>query len=57
MAKNDVAQVPDVEVQAPAESVEQETTLGAVLDAVKELTTQVANLASEWQKWRAAGKF
>ena len=42
----------------------EETSIGTVLDAVKELTKQVASLTEEvqklkeeWSKWRKAGKF
>jgi len=44
--------------------VEKSTTLGDILDAVKELTKAVGDLATqfktlekEWEKWRKAGKF
>ena len=29
----------------------------AILGALKELTTTVADLVKEWQKWKSAGKF
>jgi hypothetical protein len=45
-------------------SEKKETTLGDILDAVKELTKAVTTVAEnfgklekEWEKWRKAGKF
>ena len=36
---------------------ELEKKLDSILDAVKELTKVTGSLATEWEKWRKAGKF
>lgn len=36
---------------------EEKSDMALMLEAVKELTTQIAKLNAEWEKWRKAGKF
>jgi non-homologous end joining protein Ku len=42
-----------VEVKEPATKDD----INNILDALKALTTAVADLTAEWGKWRKAGKF